>query len=114
MRQFLTGTLIPEQMAPDGSFPKELARTKPYGYSLFQLDVMGILTEVLSTERQDLWAFTTPDGRGMRKAVACMVPFIADKTTWPHPRDVMYHDAWPVRQPHSIGGYFSSLIQMLR
>ena len=49
MRRFFRETLVPEQMAADGSFPRELARTKPYGYSLFQLDVMGTLAWALST-----------------------------------------------------------------
>ncbi|MCQ4775660.1 alginate lyase family protein, partial [Lacrimispora saccharolytica] len=30
--------LLPKQMGEDGSFPLETARTKPYGYSLFNLD----------------------------------------------------------------------------
>ena len=29
---------LPEQEAANGSFPRELARTKPYGYSIFQFD----------------------------------------------------------------------------
>lgn len=29
--------LLPNQMGPDGSFPQELRRTKPYGYSLLSL-----------------------------------------------------------------------------
>ena len=33
--------LIPNQEKPDGSFPEELRRTKPYGYSLFNLDALG-------------------------------------------------------------------------
>ena len=33
----------------------------------------------------------------MRKALAFMVPFIEDKSRWPHPRDVQYHDEWPMR-----------------
>lgn len=32
--------LLPHQMAADGSFPLELARTKPYSYSIFNLDMM--------------------------------------------------------------------------
>jgi hypothetical protein len=98
-RRFFEDTLIPQQMAGDGSFPKELARTKPYGYSLFQLDVMGMLAEVLSTPGHDEWAFTTPDGRGMRKALAFMYPYIKDKRTWPKPPDVEYFENWPVRHP---------------
>ena len=27
-----------------------------------------------------------------------MVPFIADKSKWAYPKDVMYFDQWPVRQ----------------
>ncbi|PYP53264.1 MAG: alginate lyase [Gemmatimonadetes bacterium] len=99
MRRFFEDTLVAGQMAADGSFPRELARTKPYGYSLFQLDVMGTLAWVL-----DAWTFTTPDGRGMRRALAFMYPFIKDKRTWPKPPDVMYFDAWPVRDPALLFG----------
>src|SRR5213595_1982446 len=104
MRRFFEDTLVAGQMAADGSFPRELARTKPYGYSLFQLDVMGTLAWVLSTAADDLWAYTTPDGRGMRRALAFMYPFIKDKRTWPKPPDVMYYDQWPVRQPALLFG----------
>ena len=89
--------LVPQQMAEDGSFPLERARTKPYGYSLFNLDAMAIAAQILSSPQDNLWAFELPDGRGMRKALAFMAPFIADKTKWPHKADVMYHEGWPVR-----------------
>jgi len=104
MRTFYKETLIPGQMAVDGSFPRELERTKPYGYSLFELDVMGALAELLSTPREPLWSWTTPDGRGMRRALAYMAPYIADKRRWPKPPDVMYFDAWPVRHPALLFG----------
>jgi hypothetical protein len=99
VRTLFREKLIPGQMAPDGSFPRELGRTKPYGYSLFQLDVMGMLTEAITTPRENMWTFTTPDGRGMRKALEYMAPFIKDKSRWPLKPDVMYFDAWPVRHP---------------
>jgi len=89
--------LVPQQMAADGSFPLELARTKPFGYSLFNLDTMATACQILSTASDNLWTFELADGRGMRKALAFMTPFIADKTKWPHKPDVMYHDGWPVR-----------------
>ncbi|HEX9483765.1 MAG TPA: alginate lyase family protein [Gemmatimonadaceae bacterium] len=104
MRRFFTETLIPGQMSADGSFARELTRTKPYGYSLFQLDVMGMLAEALSTPSQNMWTFTTPDGRGMGRAMAFMAPYIENKATWPKPPDVMYHDAWPVRHPSLLFG----------
>jgi hypothetical protein len=104
VRTMFREKLIPGQMAPDGSFPRELARTKPYGYSLFQLDVMGVLTEILSTPRENMWTFTTADGRGMRKAMEYMVPFINDKKRWSLKPDVMYFDAWPVRHPSLVFG----------
>jgi hypothetical protein len=91
--------LLPGQMAADGSFPLELKRTKPYGYSLFNLDAMAAVCQVLSTSEDNLWTFQLPDGRGMRKAMEFMVPFIADKKKWAYPPDVMYFDQWPVRHP---------------
>jgi hypothetical protein len=91
--------LLPGQEAPDGSFPEELRRTKPYGYSLFNLDAMSILVQTLSARHRDLWKWQLPDGRGMARAMAYMYPYMLDKTKWPAKPDVMYFDRWPVRQP---------------
>lgn len=91
--------LIPNQEAADGSFPEELRRTKPYGYSLFNLDAMAIAAQTLSTRENDLWKWQLPDGRGMAKAVAYMFPYLLDKKKWPRAPDVMYDQDWPVRQP---------------
>jgi hypothetical protein len=96
--------LVPGQVGHDGSFPLELARTKPYGYSLFNLDAMATVCQILSTREDNLWTWELPDGRGMRKAMAFMVPYIASKQTWPHKPDVMYFDKWPVRQPALLFG----------
>lgn len=88
---------VPGQIAEDGSFPLELRRTKPYGYSLFNLDAMAGICQILSTPAGNLWKFETADGRGMRKAMEYMFPFIAEKKKWPKPPDVMFFEEWPVR-----------------
>jgi hypothetical protein len=100
-RQFVE-VFVPHQMAADGSFPEELGRTKPYGYSIFQLDQMATLCQILSARGDDLWGFALPDGRGMRTAVAWLHPYLADKATWPKPPDVEHWEGWPVRQPHLL------------
>ena len=104
VRERFKTVLLPEQMAADGSFPKELDRTKPYGYSLFNLDVLAMVAQTASVPGDDLWAFTLPDGRGLRQALAYMAPYVADKSAWPLPPDVMYDDAWPVRHPALLFG----------
>ncbi|MFL6602283.1 MAG: alginate lyase family protein [Steroidobacteraceae bacterium] len=91
--------LLPNQVAADGSFPQELRRTKPYSYCLFNLDAMATICQILSSPGDDLWSFRLPDGRSMQTAMQFMVPYIADKHTWPHPADVQYFDQFPVRQP---------------
>jgi hypothetical protein len=100
-RQFKE-VFIPNQMAADGSFPEELGRTKPYGYSIFQLDQMATLCQILSTPADDLWSFQLPDGRGIRRAVGWLQPYLIDKASWPKSPDVEHWDGWPVRQPHLL------------
>jgi hypothetical protein len=90
--------LLPDQMAADGSFPEELRRTKPYGYSLFNLEALAGLCQLLSTPQDNLWSFALPDGRGMRRGMQFMVPYVRDKRSWPKPPDVMYDREWPMRQ----------------
>ncbi len=91
--------LLPQQMAEDGSFPQEIARTKPYGYSLFNLDVMTTICQILSTPDDNLWEYATSEGVNMKKGIDFMYPYIKDKTSWTYPQDVMYWDNWPVAQP---------------
>jgi len=100
-RQFRE-VLVPNQMAADGSFPEELGRTKPYGYSIFQLDLLATLCQILSTPEDDLWTFELPDGRGVRRAIQWLQPFLVDRSTWPRPPDVQHWEGWPVRQPHLL------------
>jgi hypothetical protein len=90
--------LVPNQIAADGSFPEELRRTKPYGYSLFNLEAMATICELLSIENDNLWTFQTSDGRSVSKAVAYMYPYIKNKKNWPLKPDVMYDAEWPMRQ----------------
>jgi hypothetical protein len=87
------------ETAPPGSFPQELRRTKPYGYSLFNADAMATVCQILSTPEDNLWQFTLPDGRNMRMAAEFLYPYIQDKSTWPFRHDVMFWDNWPVRSP---------------
>jgi hypothetical protein len=96
--------LLPNQMAIDGSFPREIKRTKPYGYSIFNLDAMTTICQLLSTKENDLWNYQAADGRSIRKGVEFLYPFLADKSKWPFPKDVMYWDNWPVAQPSLVFG----------
>jgi hypothetical protein len=98
-RDLFVDVLIPNQVAVNGSFPLELARTKPYGYSLFNLDALGMLAHVLSTESRNLWDFKLADGRGVANCFRFIEPFIANKRSWPYRHDVQYFDDLPVRQP---------------
>ena len=97
-RERFKTVLLPGQMGMDGRFPLEMQRTKPYGYSLFNLEAMSAICQILSTPQDNLWTFDLADGRGMRKAMDFMTPYIRDKKTWPLPPDVMYDKEWPMRQ----------------
>lgn len=96
--------LLPGQMAPDGSFPKEIKRTKPYGYSIFNLDAMATICQILSSTTDNLWDYQTADGRSVKKGIEFLYPFIKDKKKWPYRQDVMYWEFWPVAQPFLVFG----------
>jgi hypothetical protein len=90
--------VLPGQIAAEGSFPQELRRTKPYCYSLFNLEAMATICQLLSTPADNLWLFATSGGAGIRKALDYMYPYIKDKSRWPLAKDIMYDDEWPMRQ----------------
>lgn len=96
--------LLPNQMAADGSFPLELKRTKPYSYSLFNLDAICMIAQILSDDKTNLWDFQLSDGRSLHKGIDYMYPFIKDKSAWKLPPDVQYFNDFPVRQVSLLFG----------
>lgn len=98
-RERWKNALFPNQVGRDGSFPLELARTKPYSYSLFNLDVLGMCAQVLSDPDDNLWTQKLAGGMGLANCFEFMAPYIANKAAWPYRHDVEYFDDLPVRQP---------------
>ena len=96
--------LLPNQMATDGSFPLELRRTKPYGYSLFNLDAMATICQILSDTKDNLWQYKLPEGQNIKKGIDFMYPFVINKNNWTFAQDVMYWNEWPVAHPFLIFG----------
>lgn len=107
-RRRLFEVLLPDQMAADGSFPQELSRTKPYGYSIFNLDVMCALAVLLTEPGEDPLRHALHDGRSLLRGIGFLAPYLADKSAWPFARDVMYWPEWPVRQPALLFGALSA------
>ena len=74
--RFLT-VILPNQMDERGAFPLELKRTKPYGYSLFNLDAVMTTAHIFKVKNTSL-----------KKGIDFLYPYVEDKKSWPFPQDV--------------------------
>jgi len=88
--------LLTAQMDLDGGFPDELDRTKPYNYSLFNLEGYAVLAEIASSPSDHLWDYETPKG-SLKTAIDFMIPFIKDQSTWPFTKDVEHFEELPIQ-----------------
>jgi hypothetical protein len=86
--------ILPNQMDERGAFPLELKRTKPYGYSLFNLDAVMTTAHIFKVKNASL-----------KKGIDFLYPYVKDKKSWPFPQDVMYWEEWPVAAPFLLFGY---------
>jgi hypothetical protein len=117
---------LPAQENAQGGFPRELARTKPYGYSIFQFDCattlgwsLGILSPGASSAAAAGKTTSLADSvfhpaasaqspaaadRATAREALChaadfLYPFLDDKSKWPYAHDVQHWESWPVRSP---------------
>ncbi|MFE4254322.1 alginate lyase family protein [Streptomyces sp. NPDC056910] len=76
---------IAPQIAGDGSQPQELARTRSWHYSTFDLVAYTRLAAIGRHVGVDLWSYRGPDGQSLFKAVDYLLPAATGATAWPHP-----------------------------
>jgi hypothetical protein len=70
---------IADQIDKDGKQNRELERTRPLHYTLFNLDAFTMLAEMGRHVGVDLWHWTAPNGGSIRKALLFAAPY-ADST----------------------------------
>lgn len=99
LRQRYRSTTIRAQISEAGSFANELTTRYPYRLSLFNLDMLAGVCQLLYTPFNSVWDFYLQDGPGMRSAIAWHFPFIKDRKGWPYEADAKYFDNLPLRCP---------------
>ncbi len=96
--RFRTVTLRAQILA-NGTFPHELTTPNPYRNSLFNLDLLAAVCELLSTRFDSVWDYELQDGPGMRSVVAFHFPFIESRNKWPYLADIDHFKELPGRRP---------------
>jgi beta-glucosidase len=77
-------TDIADEFEPDGRQPREIARTRAWDYSIFDLTAFLHLAALGEQVGVDLWNYTTADGRSLRKGVDFLIPFATGEKRFPY------------------------------
>ena len=99
LRHRFRSVTLRTQVAAEGMFRNEISTPDPYRNSLFNLDLMGCLCQLLSTRFESAWDYQLEDGPGMRVAVAYHFPFIQNRAKWPYRADARFFSDLPSRRP---------------
>lgn len=76
---------IKSQVAPDGSLPLELTRTRALHYSYFALEALVGTAQFGRCVELDLWRYQSVDGRGLRAAFDFLAPYVGQEASFPYP-----------------------------
>lgn len=99
LRHHFRSVTLRAQILADGSFPHELATPNPYRNSLFNLDLLAAICDLLSTRFDSVWTYELQDGPGMRSVIARHYPFMLHRNAWPYLADASRFTELPLRQP---------------
>lgn len=75
---------LDHQLMPDGSQPEELARTRSFHYSYFNLQAATYMAILASRVDENLWQYRTARGSSLLKALDFMAPYLDENKPWPH------------------------------
>jgi hypothetical protein len=78
--------LVPTEIQPDGSCPREEERTRSLHYSSMNLDSFSLLCRLARLDGVDLWHFRTAKGIGVETAFSYLLPYMLRPQTWKKPQ----------------------------
>ena len=86
------------EMTGTGIFPHVVSSPNPYRDCLFNLDLLCLACELMTTRFDNPWEFELQDGPGLRAALAFHYPAIANRAIWPYPADLTHFKDLPGRR----------------
>ncbi|WJM84431.1 alginate lyase family protein [Dickeya chrysanthemi] len=75
---------LDHQLASDGSQPEELARTRSFHYSGFNLQAVALMAMVAERYGDNLWQYRTPQGASLLSALDFMALYLDESRPWPY------------------------------
>lgn len=80
----LARSKIDQQIRADGTQPYELARTRSFHYSFFNLQALTELAQLAQkSDNGDLWHYQNAQGGSLLRALAAMAPYSDPAKSWP-------------------------------
>lgn len=73
------------QVAPDGSLPEELTRTRALHYTAFALQAATGVADLGACVGVDVWGYATQDGRGLKRATGFLAGYAGREGEFPYP-----------------------------
>jgi hypothetical protein len=70
------------QMNDKGRFPREMERTTSLHYSTFVMDAFVTIAQMSDEVGIDMWKYTSPSGKSIRKAFDEMKPYLTQEKKW--------------------------------
>lgn len=88
----ITKNRIFSQIEPDGSQPRELARTKSFSYSVMNLHAFLYLARLGQKVDVDIWGMESEDGRSIKKGYEYLLPYLTQNKIWKYKQIVNADD----------------------
>ncbi|MDX5436671.1 MAG: alginate lyase family protein, partial [Pontibacter sp.] len=91
---------IDRQFNPDGSQPLELDRSRSWTYCIKNMNGWIGIANLASKAGVDVWHYTTPDGKSLRKGILWLLPYAAGQDEWQYEEPSAIKTKWflPIAQ----------------
>jgi alginate lyase len=79
---FYRDHIFTHQIKPDGSAPREEARTRGLSYSAFNLEAFTVTCRIAQLHGVDLWSVSTKGHATISSVIDYLTPFLTDPKKW--------------------------------